>query len=277
MTTSAIGWPLRVWFFVELFFAVSATISVAWHPALTASNFAWTIQPEVMAATIGAFYAALAPVMVLAIFVRRWEMARVFVLPGMAFTYAQLIVTLLHWDRFAVWTGPFNIWFASYLLPPLVFLGCYLWQQRRAEPMSWPAPLAAWQRRGLLALGALFTLEAVIGLVWPAWFTAWAPWRITTLNARALAGYFLLLGLLMLSMARENDPDRVRLVSPFLILLLPVLSLQIARFPEQVDWRHPRLALSAMLLAAGAGRGGSRARGRWATTLGGAAGPRPTL
>ena len=59
MTTSAIGWPLRVWFFVELFFAVSATISVAWHPALTASNFAWTIQPEVMAATIGAFYADL--------------------------------------------------------------------------------------------------------------------------------------------------------------------------------------------------------------------------
>lgn len=268
MTTSAIGWPLRAWFFVELFFAVSATISVAWHPALTASNFAWTIQPEVMAATIGAFYAALTPVMVLAIFVRRWEMARVFVLPGMAFTYAQLVVTLLHWDRFAVGTGPFNIWFASYLLPPLVFLGCYVWQQRRAEPMSWPAPLAPWQRWGLLALGALFTLEAAIGLVWPAWFTSWAPWKITPLNARALAGYFLLLGLLMLSMARENDRDRVRLVSPFLILLLPVLAVQLARFPEQVDWRHPRIALAAILLAGVAALGFSLARGRWATTLG---------
>ena len=273
MNGNRIGWPLRTWFVVELFFAVSATISVALAPAQTSANFAWTIKPEVMAALFGAFYAALAPVLVLLIFARRWEMVRVFVLPGMLFTAAQLIVTLLHWDRFAVGTAPFNIWFASYLLPPPVFLACYVWQQRRADAsgqvnqVDHDRPLATWQRRALIALGALFTLEAMVALVWPAWFTSSAPWKITPLNARALGGFFLLLGLLLLSMARENDRERVRIVSPFLILLLPVVAVQVGRFPEQVDWSHPRIAVSALLLAAVAMLGASLFGGGWRRTM----------
>ncbi len=268
-----IAWPLRAWFVVELFFAVSATISVALHPAQTAANFAWTIKPEVMAALIGSFYAALAPVVVLVIFARRWEMVRVFVLPGMLFTFAQLVVTFLHWDRFAVGTGPFNIWFASYLLPPPVFLACYLWQQRRAAPMSFDKPLARWQRTGLLVLGGLFTAEALIGIVYPAWFSASAPWKITPLNARALGGYFGLLGLMMLSMARENDRDRVRIVAPFLVLVLPVVAFQLSRFAAQVDWGHPRIVVSAVLLAAVAALGLSLLPGGWARSLGPPAAP----
>jgi hypothetical protein len=273
MNGTRVGWPLRTWFVVELFFAVAATLSVALAPAQTGANFAWTIQPEVMAALFGAFYAALAPVAVLLILARRWEMVRVFVLPGMCFTAAQLIVTLLHWDRFAVGTGPFNIWFASYLLPPPVFLACYVWQQRRAGasapglPAQQGSPLAAWQRHALIALGALFTLEAVVALAWPAWFSAWAPWRITPLNGRALGGFFLLLGLLLLSMARENDRDRVRIVAPFLVLLLPIVALQVARFAEQVDWHHPRIAVSVVLLAAVAALGVSLCRGDWRRTM----------
>ena len=260
-----IAWPLRAWFAVELFFAVAASLSVGLDPADSGRNFAWTIQPAVMAALFGAFYLALLPVMVLILRVRQWELARVFVLPGMAFTAAQLIVTLLHWDRFAVGTGPFNIWFASYLLPPPVFAACWFWQQRRTGPkQASPAPLVRWERWGLVALGALFTLEALIGLVSPAWFAADAPWKISPLNARALAGYFLLLGLLMLSMAHENHRDRVRVVAPFLALLLPLVAWQLSRFPAQVNWSHPRVAIAAVLLAAVAVLGFSLLRGSWA-------------
>lgn len=264
MNDTAIAWPLRAWFAAELFFAVAATLSVGLQPQHTASNFAWSIQPPVMAALIGAFYAALAPVVVLLLLARRWESVRVFVLPAAAFTLTELLVTLWHWDRFALWTGPFNIWFASYLLPPPVFLACYAWQQRRAAPVG-PADgtqaLARWQRRVLLALGALFTAEAAIALVWPAWFTASAPWRVTPLNARALAGYFGLLGLLLLSMARENHRGRVRIVAPFLVLLLPAVAVQLSRFADQVNWRHPRLAVLGLLLLVLAGLGASLLRG----------------
>jgi|JI8StandDraft_1071087.scaffolds.fasta_scaffold28755_4 hypothetical protein len=274
--STPIAWPLRAWFAVELFFAVAASLSVGFDPADSRRNFAWTIQPAVMAALFGAFYLALLPVMVLLLRVRQWELARVFVLPGMAFTAAQLIVTLLHWERFAVGTGPFNIWFASYLLPPPVFAACWVWQQRRAAPSLPPeAPLARWQRWGLLLLGTLFTLEALIGLVSPAWFAADAPWKISPLNARALAGYFLLLGLLMLSMAHENHLDRVRVVSPFLVLLLPLAAWQLSRFQAQVNWGHPRVAMSTVLLTAVAGLGLSLLRGSW-PLLWRAAGPAPT-
>ncbi len=273
-----IAWPLRTWFGVEVFFAATATASVALRPADTANSFAWTIRPEVMAALIGSFYAALAPVVILALFARRWEGVRVFVLPGAAFTFTQLVVTFVYWERFAIGTAPFWIWFASYLLPPPVFLGCYLWQQRRARragsdltarPGAFASsPLVPWVRRGLVALGGLYTLEALAGLAAPQFFSAWAPWKITPLNARALSGYFLLLGLLLLSAARENDRDRARLIAPFLILLLPIAALQVLRYSEQVDWSHPRVWIAAVLLSAVAALGAALFRGSWRRTLG---------
>ena len=271
MNGTPIRFPLRFWFFAELFFAVAATLTVALDPANTATNFAWTIKPAVMASLIGAFYFALAPVMVLAILARRWEMVRVFVIPGALFTLTELIVTCLHWDRFAVGSGPFNLGLASYLLPPPVFVACYYWQQKLArEQPGLPDrqdPLARWQRSALLALGLLLTLEALIALVWPAWLTASAPWTISPLNARALAGYLGLLGMLMLSMARENHRDRVRLVSPFLVLLLPVVVFQVCRFPDQVNWSHPRVFVTAALLGVVSGLGLLLMRGNWRRTL----------
>lgn len=247
--STPIGWPLRLWFVVELFFALSATLSIAVHPAETATRFAWPVQPAVMAALIGSFYAALAPVVVLALLGRRWESVRVFVLPGAIFTFAQLVVTFLHWGRFLHGTVPFQIWFASYLLPPPVFLGCYVWQQRRAGPVVSRSPLPPWQRAFLVLLGSVFTLLALVGLFYPAGLSNSAPWRITPLNARALGGYLLLVGTMLLSMARENDRDRVGILTPFLILLLPVAFFQVSRFRDQVDWSNPRLAVFAVLLA----------------------------
>lgn len=268
MRDTTIIWPLRLLFLVELFFAVSASISVAWRPALTAENFAWTIKPAVMAAMFGGFYLALLPVAVLLVLARRWETVRVFVLRGMLFTFAQLVVTFLHWDRFAVGSAPFNIWFASYLIPPPVYLFCYWWQQRRTVSPESGAPLSRWQIMTLLTLGVLFTAESLLGLLYPTWFSASAPWKISPLNARALSGYFLLIGLTLLSMARENDRDRVRIVTPFLIALLPIVAFQISRFSSEVDWTHPRIYLTFFLLFVVMMVGTSLFRGDWRKSLG---------
>jgi len=119
-----------------------------------------------------------------------------------------------------------------------------------------------------VVLGGALTAEALLGLFHPAWFSGWAPWTITPLNARALSGYFLLLGTMMLSMARENDRDRVRILSPFLILLLPVAAFQVSRFSEQVDWSHPRVAITVGILALTAIVGLNLFRGSWRRTLG---------
>ena len=108
----------RVWLGMEIFFALAAILSIARAPADTASNFAWPIQPVVMAAVFGAFYLAVAPTFVVAVRARRWEMVRVLVLPAAVFTTALLVATIVHWDKFSVGTAPFALWLASYLLPP---------------------------------------------------------------------------------------------------------------------------------------------------------------
>ena len=269
MRSTSIGWPLRFWFFVELFFAVSATLTVAVRPAETATSFAWTIQPAVMAAVFGAFYVALAPVVILALAAKRWESVRVFVLPGMLFTLHPAGRDLPALGSLRARHLGFQhlvreLPAAAAGLPRLLPLAAATGRPDHAgdalaasDPASRSSPSVA-----------LFTLEALIGLVYPAWFSSWAPWKITPLNARALGGYFLLLGTMMLSMARENDRDRVRILSPFLILLLPVAAFQLRRFSDQVDWSHPRVAIGLTLLVAVAALGAQLFRGSWRRALG---------
>jgi hypothetical protein len=51
-----IALPLRVWLAVEVLFGVGAVLAIGRDPANSATNFAWPINPVVMAAVLGAFY-----------------------------------------------------------------------------------------------------------------------------------------------------------------------------------------------------------------------------
>src|SRR5437868_9753408 len=154
--------PLRIWLLVEVLFGLGAITSITLFPADTKTNFAWPIQPVVMAAVIGAFYLATAPILVLALFARYWESIRVIVLPAIAFTTVELLATFLHWDKFSVGTVPFYVWFASYLLPPPIFGVLYLWQQRHAVRPTFHYPLPALLRQLLFGLGGILTVVAII-------------------------------------------------------------------------------------------------------------------
>ncbi|MFZ0141928.1 MAG: hypothetical protein WAL70_12665 [Aeromicrobium sp.] len=259
-----IGWPLRAWFAAEVFFGIAALLSIGLDPGNTEKGWAWPIEPVVMAAVFGAFYFAVAPIMILALFAKRWEMVRVIVPTAVLFTSAELLATLVHWDKFSTGTAPFYLWFASYLLPPPIFIATYLWQQRRAAPRS-PndQPLPAVLRTLLFVLGGFLSVEAVVAFAHPAWFIGDFPWSLTPLTARALCGFLLAVGALMVTMAVENDRDRVRLASPLLILVLPAVALQVARFSEQVDLSHFRVYLGVVLFGLVAGCGVALARGSW--------------
>jgi hypothetical protein len=263
-----IAWPLRAWFAAEVFFGVAALLSIGLDPGNTEKGWAWPIEPVVMAAVFGAFYLAVAPIMLLALFARRWEMVRVIVPTAILFTSAELLATFLHWEKFSTGTAPFYLWFASYILPPPIFLATYLWQQRRAAPRS-PSdrPLPARLRALLFVLGGFLSVEAVVAFAYPAWFTDDFPWSLTPLTARALCGFLLALGALMVTMAVENDRDRVRLASPMLILVLPAVAIQVARYSEQVDLSHFRVYLGVVLFGLVACCGVALARGSWRDAL----------
>jgi hypothetical protein len=263
----AVAPAFRIWLGVEVLFGVLTLLSLGRFPEETADRFAWPIEPTVMATALGAFYLALTPLLVLALVARRWANVRVVVLPALAFTTAELIATLLHWDKFSVGTAPFAVGLVSYVLPPPLFLAGYLWHERRSGTPSRDDPLPAGLRTVLLVAGGLLTVEAVVALVHPAWLIDSFPWTRTPLTARVLAGWLLLVGTLLLSMAREGDRTRVRLVSPFLVVVLPALVVQVLRYGSQVDAGSPRLWIGLVLFGGLAGCGVVLVRGDWRAAL----------
>ena len=240
---------LRVWFAVEVVFASFGLVAVALNPANSAENLAWSVQPPVTAAIIGGFYLAIAPILILGIFAKQWETLRVVVIPALVFTAMLLIATWLHWANFLHGTPAFWLWYISYLTPPFAFAILYVLQWRKQQPVPKYEPMGTAFRTLLIALGVLITAEGVYTFWNPTHFIEPQAFGITPLTARTLAGWITCVGLVLLFAAAEGAYERVRIASPFLILPLPFIWMQMARFPDQVDWTHPRLLLMAGVLA----------------------------
>ena len=264
-----IAWPLRLWLAVEVLFGIGAVLAIGRDPANSATNFAWPIQPVVMAATLGAFYITSAPLFLLPLFAKRWENIRAMILPTALFSTVQLAATFLHWDRFSVGTTPFYVWFASYLLPPPIFVAAYLWHQRRAVSRAAPYndAIPFWLNRLLIIFGSLLTLIAAVTFFFPGFLIPVFPWQLTPLTARSLSGWLIAVGTLMLWMSRENDRTRVRLATPMLILILPALLMQMGRFAEQVNWGSLVLWIGLLLFAGVGFCGFYLANGSWREAL----------
>jgi hypothetical protein len=252
MTTNQgtpIAFPLRAWLAVEVLFGIGAVLAVGLAPAETATNFAWPINPVVMAAVLGAFYMTSAPLFLLPLFARRWEMIRVMILPTALFSTIQLAATFMHWDKFTVGSTPFYVWFASYLLPPPIFIAAYLWHQRRAKesPATSEDQIPSWLKWILLIVGIIFVLIAIIAFFIPSLLIPIFPWQLTPLTSRSLSGWLAIVGVLMLSIHRDNNKTRARLATPMLVLILPTILLQLSRFSDEVNWNSGTLWVGLIL------------------------------
>jgi hypothetical protein len=264
-----IALPLRLWLGVEVLFGIGAVFAIGVAPAETATNFAWPIQPVVMAAVLGAFYMSSALLFVIPFFAKRWEMIRVMILPTAIFSTVQLLATFLHWDKFTIGIAPFYVWFASYLLPPFIFVSAYLWHQRRAAPKnpSADSPLPAWMRTLFWIFGIGLILLAASAFIFPLLLIQNFPWQLTPLTTRSLTGWIMILGVVLISMVRENDRARVRFATPLLILVLPTLLLQMSRFADQVDWSSSTLWIGLGAAAVMCVCGVYLAKGNWGESL----------
>jgi hypothetical protein len=244
-------------------------LAIGVSPADSKTNFAWPIQPVVMAAVLGAFYITSAPLFLLPLFAKRWEMIRTMILPTALFSMVQLAATFLHWDKFSVGIPAFYVWFASYLLPPPIFIIAYVWQQRQAatRPTTSDDPIPVWLKRLLIICGSVLTAGAVLIFFFPGLLIPIFPWQLTPLTGRSLAGWLIVVGTILLSMSRENDRTRVRLATPMLILILPALLLQLGRYANEVNWSNPVLWLGLTLFAVVGFCGLYLANGSWRDAL----------
>lgn len=237
----------------------------------TAQLFAWTVEPPMTAAFLGAGYAAGTVLVVLTLRTRTWAEARVGVLTVLVFTALTLLATLVHRDRFhfaagggvaraAAW-----FWLAVYVVVP-VAMAVLLVAQRRSPgadppvrlPMpGWLAAALAAQGGALLAVGAaLYAAPASARWLW--------PWPLTPLTARAVAAWLIAFGLAAVLAVRERDLDRLRVPAAAYLGLGLLQLVTVARFADQVRWGSPAAQVYLVVLAAAVGTGahGRRAGAR---------------
>lgn len=175
--------------------------------------FAWTINPPITAAFLGAAYWATFFIALMASRQRVWARARTVLPTVLTFSTLTLALTLLHFDRFhfdsehasaaiAAWA-----WLAVYVLVPPTGIFLYIRQLRTRggdPPAGPPLPLIV---RGVLAVHATIMLGIGLPLFVAPLDVAphvW-PWTLSALTGRAVAAWLIATGVAAIHTIREND------------------------------------------------------------------------
>jgi hypothetical protein len=207
--------------------------------------FAWTIQPPITAAFLGAAYAGGCALELLALRRGTWAALRIPFLAILVFTTTTLVVTLLHLDRFhfgsPVPLARFAAWFwlAIYVVVPVAMVVVLVLQERQPSAPTSRVPLPPVLRVALLAQGAVLLVVGLPLLFRPGLASFLWPWNLTPLTARMVAAWLLAFGLAVVLAGLEADLARLD-VAAAAYGLLAVLELVVtARYPGTVRWGSP--------------------------------------
>lgn len=231
-------------------FSVLTALAVVALYVLSSSTdryFAWTIQPPLTAALLGAGYGAGCVLVLLSLRDPVWAHSRLPVLTVLAFTLLTLAATVLHLDRFHLqsefdqlsWLARAAGWFwlGVYVVVPLAMIAALVRQER--EPGSDPAPGSPVPTALRVALAVESAVLLAVGAtLWAAPSTApslW-PWPLTPLTARVVAAWLVAFGVATALAAVAGDLARLR-TSALAYAVFGVLTLgALARYAGTVDW-----------------------------------------
>jgi hypothetical protein len=205
----------------------------------TATTFAWTIEPPMTAAFLGANYWSSALLAILAARETLWARGRVSVSVALAFAPLTTIATFLHLDQFHLDTVYGWFWVVAYTIYP-VQLGYFLMKQLRTRGIdpprertlpAWVKVILALHALVLIPLGvALFLLPDRVGELW--------PWALPPLSARAASAWLIAFGVLAAHAIVENDFARVRSAMLGYPFAGAMHTLMLVRFSEDVRWEE---------------------------------------
>lgn len=216
----------------------------------TDETFAWTIQPPLTAAFIGAGYGAGFLLVVLSLRANSWACVRVPVLTIFAFVVLTLTATLIHLDRLhnaaeftslgALAKGAAWFWLTVYVVLPVVMLVLIVVQERAPgadPPPRHPVPLAL---RGALALeSAVLLVVGVLLYVAPATATSVWPWALTPFTARIIAAWLLAFGVATALASVAGDLERLRTAAVAYTAFGVLVLLALLRFRGTLDAGDP--------------------------------------
>ena len=262
---------MRVALLVSAGLAAGAGLQLFVATEQTDRYFAWTIEPPLTAAFLGAAYIGALILTALAARERLWAGARVAWLASMALVPLLFLVTIIHVDRFHTDSDDaltlVGTWFfiTTYGWLPLLLLGAFVGQRRTpgGDPPR-TRPLRGWMRAVLVVHAVLLLTLGAGFLVAPATVDAVWPWPLTPLTGRALGAWLLAVGVAAAAGARENDVWRVRVPFAAYIGLALLGALALLRYLETPDWSHVGawgivLVLASMLVLGVAGLNAVRA------------------
>lgn len=208
----------------------------------TEEYFAWTIGVGASAAFLGAFFWAAAVMAYVSWRRREWARARVG-LPGVTvFLWATLATTLLHLDAFHLTDGPGTArvaawgWLIAYSLDPVLVTSALIAQRRvPGVDSARTTRLHRAHAFGLWAAGIVLAGLGLVMVVAPAAAPGLWPWPLTDLTSRALGAWVLGAGGVLVTMAWENDRDRIRPATVALLTLGPLLAVGLLRYRAEFD------------------------------------------
>lgn len=244
-----------------------ATVALFVLAENTSETFAWTIQPPLTAALIGAGYAAGFVLVVLSLRDPVWAHSRVPVLTIFVFVVLTLGATLLHVDRMhfdddfgalgflakaAAW-----FWLAVYVVVPVAMAVLLVRQERvggEDPPPRAPVPLAL--RLPLALEAAVLVVVGAVVYVRPGSAEWLWPWPMPPFTARVVAAWLLAFGLAACLAAVAGDLRRL-CTSTIAYTVFGVLALvALARYRSTPDWGEPAawlfLATAVAVAATGA-------------------------
>jgi hypothetical protein len=247
----------------KIFFAVicAAALLVAilglFNPAYLAQIFTWLVLPPLHARFVGAIYLFGAVFMAGCLFAKqqaevRWGVQMIGIWTGMLF-----LISMLNLGAFDLGLLPVQIWFASYILYPIIAVLMTMRQPSMTRSASLPGPeLALWSKIFLLAQGVIFTLLAIALFLAPGAMSALWPWKVTPVLTQMYAGPLLSYGLGSFLFASQKQVLGVRAIVPAMLaftlitVIISFIHIGLFAFTETVDllW-FAWFSISSILLA----------------------------
>jgi uncharacterized integral membrane protein len=202
---------LRWFFIVSAVLALIAGVMLFIGAAETDRFFAWTIEPPLTAAFMGAAFWAALVLLAWAANQREWVRSRTALPAVFLIAVLLLVATLIHLDKFDFDSLFGWFWLTVYVIV-VPLLAVLIWQQirRAGEVPRSERPLPAWLRLALsLQAGAMLGIGAALFAFGTDAASLW-PWELTPLTARAIGAFLCGFGIAAAFAVREDDLDRLR-------------------------------------------------------------------
>jgi hypothetical protein len=232
--------------------------------ASTATAFAWTIDPPLTAAILGANYWSSVALAVWAAREHWWANGRISISVALAFAPITTAATFIHFGAFHTGSSGFTLfvtwfWIVAYGIYPLQLL--WMLRKQLMTPGGDPPrtkPLPGWVRTTFVAQAIVLVPLGVVMFVSPGSVSHGWPWTTETggaiadLSVRALSAWVLAFGILAAHAARENDVDRVRPALLAFPVMVALYLIALLRFGSVVEWDRPGAYLYVAYLATSA-------------------------